>query len=535
MSRWFNTAGPCQEDIHYMLSPTTRLPDLEELIQQRSYFVVHAPRQTGKTTAMLALAQQLTESGRYGAVMVSVEVGSAFNNDPGAAELAILGAWRNTIENYLPPELHPTAWIYDAPGQRINENLRAWSRSIKRPLVLFIDEIDSLQDETLISVLRQLRDGFPNRPQNFPSSVGLIGLRDVRDYKVASGGSETVAVEGFPGISKLLNPKGDRLNTASPFNIKVSSITLRNFNASEVEELYQQHTENTGQIFTPEATATAFDLTQGQPWLVNALAKEVVEKMVKDRSISITREHILQAKEILIARQDTHLDSLAERLREPRIKAIIQPMLAGLELGDIPNDDIQFVIDLGLCKMHPQGGLTIANPIYREVLPRVLTVTPMASLPMIAPTWLTAEGELNKDALLEAFIKFWRQHGEPLLGSTGYHEIAPHLVLMAFLHRVVNGGGTLEREYAIGSDRMDLCLRYGSTTLGIELKVWREKKRDPQNEGIEQLESYLARLGLNEGWLLIFDRRKNALPIEERLSTQVVTTENQRSITVIRA
>ncbi|BAY82405.1 hypothetical protein NIES267_18850 [Calothrix parasitica NIES-267] len=106
---------------------------------------------------------------------------------------------------------------------------------------------------------------------------------------------------------------------------------------------------------------------------------------------------------------------------------------------------------------------------------------------------------------------------------------------MAFLHRVVNGGGTLEREYAIGSDRMDLCLRYKSVTLGIELNVWREKKRDPQAEGIEQLESYLARLGLNEGWLFIFDRRKNALPIEERLSTKVVKTEKRRDITVIRA
>ncbi len=82
---------------------------------------------------------------------------------------------------------------------------------------------------------------------------------------------------------------------------------------------------------------------------------------------------------------------------------------------------------------------------------------------------------------------------------------------------------------------MDLCLRYGSVTLGIELKVWREKKRDPQAEGIEQLESYLASLDLNEGWLVVFDRRKNALPIEERLSTQIVMTQNQRSITVIRA
>ncbi len=183
----------------------------------------------------------------------------------------------------------------------------------------------------------------------------------------------------------------------------------------------------------------------------------------------------------------------------------------------------------------PAGGLAIANPIYREVIPRVLVQGTQDSLPHISPSWLNSEGELDKDALLQAFIRFWRQHGEPLLGSAVYHEIAPHIVLMAFLHRVVNGGGTLEREYAIGSDRMDLCLRYKTVTLGIELKVWRDKKRDPQNEGIEQLESYLARLGLNEGWLLVFDRRKNALPIEERLSTQIVNTENQRAITVIRA
>ncbi|MBD2202818.1 AAA-like domain-containing protein [Calothrix sp. FACHB-1219] len=519
MSRWFNIAGPCQADKNYMLSPTSRLPDWEILIQQESYFVVHAPRQTGKTTAMLALAQQLTATGRYAAVMVSVEVGSAFNHDPSAAELAILGTWYDTIAIRLPNELQApvlTQGQKEEPGRRIRTFFQAWAQSCPRPLVVFIDEIDSLQDQTLISVLRQLRDGFPNRPENFPSSVGLIGLRDVRDYKVASGGS-------------------DRLNTSSPFNIKVSSITLRNFNAAEVQELYQQHTEETGQIFTLEATATAFDLTQGQPWLVNALAKEVVEKMVKDRSIAITKEHILQAKEILIARQDTHLDSLAEKLREKRVKDIIEPILSGQALPDTPADDRQYLIDLGLLRRDPAGGLVIANPIYREVIPRVLVQGTQDSLPHISPSWLTPKGELNIDALLQAFLKFWRQHGEPLLGSAVYHEIAPHIVLMAFLHRVVNGGGTLEREYAIGSDRMDLCLRYKDVTLGIELKVWREKKRDPQTEGIEQLESYLGRLGLDFGWLFVFDRRKNALPMEERLSTQVVLTENQRRITVIRA
>ena len=385
MSRWFNTAGPCKADIHYMLSPTSRLPDLERLIAQESYFVIHAPRQTGKTTAMLALAQQLTSSGRYTAVMVSAEVGAPFSHDPGAAENAILGTWRARAQLHLPEDLHPPVWDEAKPGQRIQAALQAWAQASPRPLVLFIDEIDALQDEALISILRQLRDGYPDRPKDFPLCVGLIGLRDVRDYKVASGGS-------------------DRLNTSSPFNIKVRSLTLRNFNAIEVQELYQQHTDDTGQAFTQSAIQTAFDLTQGQPWLVNALAKELVEEMVTDCSVAITDVDILQAKEVLIARQDTHLDSLAERLREPRVKAIIEPMLAGLALGDTPSDDRQYLIDLGLLRRDPEGGLIIANPIYREVIPRVLVQGTQDSLPHISPSWLNKSGELNTDALLHSYL-----------------------------------------------------------------------------------------------------------------------------------
>jgi AAA domain len=516
MARWFHTAGPCESDVNYMLPPTIRLPNLSRFFEQRSYFVIHAPRQTGKTTAILALAKELTEDRNYAAVVVSVEVGNAFGHDIASAEAAILDTWRDTIAVRLPADLQPPLWGNGAPGQRIRSSLQAWAQHCRLPIVLFIDEIDSIENEVLISVLRQLRDGYPNRPKNFPSSLGLIGMRDVRDYKVASGGS-------------------GRLNTASPFNIKVRSLTMRDFNAEEVAQLYQQHTEDTGQVFTPEAYIMAFDLTQGQPWLVNALAKEIVEELVTDTKIAITVEDINKAKEILILRKDTHLDSLADRLVESRVKAIIEPMLAGTELGNVPLDDIQFVIDLGLCKMNPQGGLVIANPIYREVLPRVLTGTTMASLPQITPTWLTSEGELNVDALLEAFIDFWRQHGEPLLGTTSYHEIAPHIVLMSFLHRVINGGGTLEREYAIGSGRMDLCLKYKKVTLGIEVKVWREKVKDPEEQGLNQLEGYLERIKADYGWLFVFDRRKNAPAFIERLGTKTAMTQKGRSVIIIRA
>jgi type II secretory pathway predicted ATPase ExeA len=516
MNRWFNVAGPCRPDIHYMLSATARLPDVTRLIAQQSYFVLHAPRQTGKTTAMLTLAQELTAGGQYVAAMLSLEVGAPFSDDPDAAEQAILGAWRSALYSRLPPDLQPQPWPDASPGTRIREALRAWAQQASRPLVLFLDEIDALEDAALIAVLRQVRDGYNDRPAAFPHALALIGLRDVRDYKIAAGGS-------------------DRLRSASPFNIKTRSLTLRNFTAPEVVDLYAQHTADTGQVFTPAALEHTFALTQGQPWLVNALAKVAVEDLTDDPEQPITPALIDAAKEVLIQRQDTHLDSLAERLREERVRRIIEPMLAGRTPGVVPEDDRQYLVDLGLARRDPAGGLVIANPIYQEIIPRTLAGGPQDSLPHIAATWLTPTGELDPPKLLEAFLAFWRQHGEPLLRSAPYAEIAPHLVLMAFLHRVVNSGGTLEREYAIGTDRMDLCLRYGNVTLGIELKVWRDGRSDPLAAGLEQLDSYLAGLGLMNGWLVIFDQRSNQPPIAERTFTEEATTTSGRPVTVIRA
>jgi type II secretory pathway predicted ATPase ExeA len=515
MTRSFNTAGPCQSDIHYMLSPLVRLPQLQQFIAQRNYFVIHAPRQIGKTTAIMGLAQQLTASGQYAAIVLSAEVGAPFSQDITIAEEAILGAWQDTIAIRLPIELQPPPWTSTRPGQRIRSALQAWAQSCPKPLVIFIDEIDSLQDIALVSILRQLRDGYSNRPDAFPQSIGLIGMRDVRDYKVASGGS-------------------DKLQTASPFNIKVESLTMRNFYATEVAELYQQHTDDTGQIFTNEAVELVFELTQGQPWLVNAIARQLTEVIAHEPTVTITSTMVEEAKEIIIRRQDTHLDSLAERLREERVKAIMEPILAGQGLPLTSNEDRQYLVDLGLLRRDPAGGLVVANPIYREVLPRVLAQGPQDSLPLISPTWLTATGELDLDRLLHAFMDFWLQHGEALLKSAAYPEIAPHLVLMAFLHRVINGGGTLEREYAIGRDRMDLCLRYGSVILGIELKVWRTRQADPLTKGLVQLEGYLDRLKQSSGWLIIFDKRDNALPLEERLETSLAQTAQGQQVKIIR-
>ncbi|NEV63728.1 ATP-binding protein [Thiorhodococcus minor] len=522
--RFFNTEGPVRPDDHYCLPPLSRW-DLDEilmLISQKKYFLLHAPRQTGKTTCLLALMERLNREGRYQAVYANLETAQAAREDVALAMADIVQTVAAEASRQSgDPRLEPIArevLADNTPTRALRAFLAHCSERLARPLALFLDEVDALVGDTLISLLRQLRAGYTQRPEHFPQTVVLCGVRDLRDYRIHSSADKAVITGG------------------SAFNIKAKSLRLGDFSADEVVRLLAEHTRETAQVFTPEAVAHVWTLTRGQPWLVNALAYEACFERPagRDRARPIDRDMIEQAKEALIARRVTHLDQLADKLREPRVRAVIEPMLAGTSLGEVPIDDIEYLLDLGLLRQDPAGGLVVANPMYREVLPRMLAFTPQASLPHIRPTWLTSDGGLDPDRLLDAFLAFWRQHGQPLLGSAPYHEIAPHLVLMAFLHRVVNGGGTLEREYAIGSGRMDLCLSYGAVTLGMELKVWRPGEADPLPQGLAQLDSYLAGLGLDSGWLVIFDRRPDQPQIAERTESLPTMSPGGRRVQVIR-
>ena len=523
--RFFNTEGPVRPEDHYSLPPLGRwnLDAVLELIDQKKYFLLHAPRQTGKTSCLLALMAYLNRAGRYRTLYANIEGAQTAREDVDRGMAAICSVLGRSARLYL-GDGRLADWYRDGGGavpadDRLAQLLEFWAAADPRPAVLLLDEADALVGDTLISMLRQLRAGYTQRPKAFPQTVILCGVRDLRDYRIHAR-SEASPITG-----------------GSAFNIKAKSLRLGDFTAAEVATLLQEHTLETGQVFTPQALDLVFSLTQGQPWLVNALAYEACfeQRAGRDRAQPITAALIEQAKETLILNRVTHLDQLAHKLREPRVRRVIEPMLAGTELGSIQEDDIQYLIDLGLLRRDGAGGLEVANPIYREVLPRALAFIPQASLPQIRPTWLNADGSLNPQHLLDAFLAFWRQHGQPLLGSAPYHEIAPHLVLMAFLHRVINGGGTLEREYAIGSGRMDLCLRYGAVTLAMELKVWRDQAADPLGEGLEQLDAYLAGLGLDTGWLVIFDRRAGQPPIAARTASTAITSPAGRHILLVRA
>ena len=494
--RFFNTAGPIKPTRHYSIPPLERL-DLNEvlaLIRDEKYFVLHAPRQTGKTSTLLALCDLLNAEGTCRCVYVNVEGGQAMREAVEPAMQVILGEFASRARA-MGDEFLPKVWsgilAEYGPGA-LGEALARWAAADSKPLVLLIDEIDALVGDTLLAVLRQLRAGYDRRPEGFPQSVLLCGVRDVRDYRIHSKAANAVIAGG------------------SAFNIKARSLRLGDFSPDQVQALLAQHTAATGQAFTAEALALIWTQTQGQPWLVNALADQTCFRDgAADRRDPITATAIGQAREQLIQRRETHLDQLTDKLQEDRVRRVVEPLLSGGDKRRFMDRDLEYVRDLGLVAQ--DRPLRIANPIYAEVVPRELTWVAQEELAQETAWYVEPNGNLNVDKLMAAFQTFFREHSEHWVTRFQYQEAGPQLLLQAFLQRIVNSGGRIEREYGLGRRRTDLLILWpqGEQTrkVVVECKVLHKSLEQTIAEGLEQTAGYMDQCAAEAGHLVIFDRR----------------------------
>jgi len=421
--RRFNTAGPVRPDEHYCVPPLDRvsLAGVMDLIRSKAYFVVYAPRQTGKTSALFALRDLLNggAEGAYRCAYINVESAQTAREDVGRAMGAIATEIAHEAQDTLnDPDAVEAARGLDTverPDVALGTLLRLWTKVSATPLVLLIDEVDALVGDSLVSVLRQLRAGYAHRPAAFPHSVVLCGVRDVRDYRIHSGSGREVITEG------------------TAFNIKTRSLRLGDLTQAEIEALLSQFTAESGQAFAPEALDAVWEQTRGQPWLVNALAREMCfpDGACRPRDRSISERDVFQAREALILSRETHLDQLADKLREPRVRRVIEPLLSG--------DDAAY----------------------------------------------------------------------------SGRDFGPQLVLQAFLHRVVNGEGRIEREYALGSRRVDLLVIWpgGEGRAGrfvVECKLVKDGGSHARavEQGLEQTAAYMDLSDADAGHLVIFDMRE---------------------------
>ena len=251
--RFFNTEGPVRPDDHYAI-PSLGCVDVDELlalIRAKRYFVLHAPRQTGKTSALIALRDLLNsgEVGNFRCVDVNVEPAQVARDDVARGVRAILGSLAENAQELgddYPGGVWQDVLASMGPESALNVLLARWCRADPTPLVLLVDEIDSLVGDTLLSVLRQLRAGYQRRPEAFPQSVVLCGVRDIRDYRIRSSTGEVIA-------------------GGSPFNVAAKSLRMGDFTEAETRTLMAQHTEETGQRFSAAAEEAVWPREAGQP------------------------------------------------------------------------------------------------------------------------------------------------------------------------------------------------------------------------------------------------------------------------------
>jgi len=520
--RFFNVAGPCDPGRHYMLDPLRGIGgELMDLIDEEQYFVIHASRQSGKTTLLWEMADRINAAGDYYAAYCSLEAIEAFT-EPEKGIPAIVERLRLALRDGGMPDGFAADSVGVGVTSVLRDSLTAYCKTLSKPLIILFDEADCLSNGTLITFLRQLRDGYVSRRGGVPfvRSVALVGMRNIRDYK------------------GRIREDSTTLGSASPFNIMKESLNLRNFTNAEVAELYAQHTAETGQVFEQQAADYVFEQTQGQPWLVNAIACECVEKITKkDYTIPVTQSMAEQAVQNIVLARSTHFDSILERLKERRVRNVIGPLIIGEDVIDRGDDDYLYTRDLGLIREY-NGKTEPANPIYAELIVRTLNWNVQESIRSSheeydAPRYLK-NGKMDVDFLMRDFQQYWRENSEIWNARYKnnyyeYDEYATHLVMQAFLQRVINGGGQVIREMAIGRQRADMCVVYDGQKYPIELKILQNMRGNAK--GIEQILSYMDKVGSNTGWLVIFDRSPKK-PWGKKIYTRVEKAGGKR-VTIV--
>jgi hypothetical protein len=490
-----------------MIDAESRL-DVRDLLNDKQYFVIHAARQSGKTTLLNSLERRIIKEGKYYALYCSLEAAQPLP-EPERGLPQIFNLIVSAIKISSLPIKDKLGEITAGIDKNdiataVKELFFALCSMLDKPLIVFFDEADCLSEGTLIMFLRQIRDGYVNRGRTtFIHSLVLVGMRNIRDYK------------------GKIRKDTETMGSASPFNIVKKAITLSNFTYEEICNLYDQHTKDTGQIFKDEAIDKIHWWTNGQPWLVNAVALEIIEgQLKKDYSIPITADMAENAIKTIILRRDVHIDSLLERLHENRVRRIIEPVILG-EAEDIDylSDDFMYCLNLGLIKIE-NGQIAAGNRVYGEVFIRTLTYnTQFALQSTIKAAWTSSDG-IDMNGLLAAFQQFWRENSDIWLEKYEYREAAPHLILQAFLQRVINSGGEIYREFASGRKRFDICVLYAKKKYPIEIKLKRGLKTE--QEGLVQLGEYMDSTSAHEGWLVIFDR-ESSLPWEQKLYRKTVS------------
>ena len=232
-----------------------------------------------------------------------------------------------------------------------------------------------------------------------------------------------------------------------------------------------------------------------------------------------------KAAQNIILKRETHLENLERILQDNRVRRVVEPLLSGAVDPKLHpyQEEIEYAENFGVIKT-TSDGYKLSNEIYAEIIPRMLSQDTylQTELRNVNPAfYLDANGRIKMPTLIEDFRKIYRENIESWTDYTTYKESAVQLLLFFYLQKIVNGGGRIHREFALGNDATDILIEKpldGSWVLPkqrevIEIKTVRNSdkvKKDlstVNQDAVEQTRRYLDKMGVEEGHVILFDQR----------------------------
>jgi hypothetical protein len=498
----FNTTGPCIPSEHYMLPVLPHQPKVEELIEDKYYFTLKAPSQSGKTTFLNFLTDKINSEGSYYALNCSLKsLRFDFDEDLAMTKLFSLinqALYLSTVtqikEKSDSYNFFPTKNDTDI---KISMLLSKLSEELDKDLIVFFDDADCLSGDGLISFSGQIRDAYLTRHKpghKFPRSIVFAGekMSEISDYFVQ------IRLKSDLTCS-------DSIGMASPSSLIKDDLTLANFTSDEIVRLFCQHTEASGQIFEPEVTERVWLWSEGQPWLVNALAFEAVNIILKkDYSKTITKEIIEQAADTLIQRRDTHVYSLSSQLKEFRANRVIDEVISD-KSGYSKDHSVDHEI------------LKSANRINQRAIPTEDGFIRNYSYPhkmelqsALTHRWVDV-CKLDMASLLKEFQQDYLWNFHVIHDVYSYNDSFAHIFCFTYLLGVFKSVKEIRiREIGFFKGRIYLVAEYKQQLYPVQLAIKASNKFvDLRTKNcLKQLYSVMNRFLVKEGWLVIFDLNK---------------------------
>lgn len=429
--RFFNNSGPVNELDHFCVPPIRRLDTNKvwQLILQKKYFLVCGPKQCGKTSYLLALAKALNRNGYVKCLYFNVESLRGVQEDLVESIRSVLfeisSRARDTFGDEYLEELVPAILERRGPYQALNELLTQWSKRSPKPIVLFIDEIDTIEGKVLTSFLSQIRAGYDKRPALFPQSIVFCATHDVIDKQ---------------------------------FNVKDATLKISALRREDLDAMIAAYSTMAGIGIDKEAIDRVWRYSAGQPWIISTLAGELFHEIAPAKGIGkISSGQVEEAIDNILAKGGNHMEYLVSQLRDERVKNCLAPILASGSLTASDSErDLSYIQELGLVKADKAE---IANDLYREMIPRALIEPVSYMLNLEGSAFLRPDGKgLDAMKMLKSFQALFRNHGDRLVSLIDYGVAGRILVFQALLQKFVDGSNRVSREFGIGQGRVVLRL-----------------------------------------------------------------------------